>query len=123
MQSNLAGQQSVQATKPVSKATRHQESATRPATQREMSMDLIDLANRRIFGNTHFRPQQREIIQAALQVVYLCTGLGPLNADAACGDCMHLCCTDGYNVLLTIPELPPDITGIDIYKHHIAANG
>ena len=60
-----------------------------------MSMDLIDLANRRIFGNTHFRPQQREIIQAALQVIDLCTALRPLNADNVCGDRMHLYCTDG----------------------------
>jgi len=33
-------------------------------------MDLIDLANMRVFGNRHFRPKQREIIKAALQVTF-----------------------------------------------------
>lgn len=36
-------------------------------------MDLIDLANLKIFGNTHFRPKQKEIIKAALQVGCLVT--------------------------------------------------
>lgn len=42
-------------------------SSSRPATAREAAMDLIDLANLKIFGNRHFRPQQKEIIKAALQ--------------------------------------------------------
>lgn len=43
-------------------------SSSRPATAREAAMDLIDLANLKIFGNRHFRPQQQEIMKAALQV-------------------------------------------------------
>ncbi|KAA6428957.1 MAG: ATP-dependent DNA helicase Q-like 1-like, partial [Trebouxia sp. A1-2] len=46
---------------------RHHSSTSRPATAREAAMDLIDLANLKVFGNRHFRPKQREIIKAALQ--------------------------------------------------------
>lgn len=49
------------------KRQRH-DSATRPATPREMSMDLIDLCNTRVFGNRCFRPEQKNIVRAALQV-------------------------------------------------------
>lgn len=45
----------------------HPTSSSRPATAREAAMDLIDLANVKVFGNRHFRPKQREIIKAALQ--------------------------------------------------------
>ena len=51
-----------------SSVTNHHEGASRPATTREAAMDLIDLANLKVFGNMHFRPKQREIITAALQV-------------------------------------------------------
>ncbi len=34
-------------------------------------MDLLDLANGKVFGNRHFRPKQREIITAALQVILI----------------------------------------------------
>lgn len=49
---------------------RHHSSTSRPATAREAAMDLIDLANLKVFGNRHFRPKQREIIKAALQVMF-----------------------------------------------------
>ena len=45
-------------------------------------MDLIDLANLKVFGNRHFRPQQREVIKAALQVS--CRGGDKPQWDAAC---------------------------------------
>jgi len=48
---------------------KHHTSSSRPATAREAAMDLIDLANKKVFGNRHFRPKQREIIKAALQVM------------------------------------------------------
>lgn len=47
---------------------RHHTSSSRPATAREAAMDLIDLANIKVFGNRHFRPKQRDIIKATLQV-------------------------------------------------------
>ena len=47
---------------------KHYASSSRPATAREAVMDLIELANLKIFGNRHFRPQQKEVIKAALQV-------------------------------------------------------
>mmetsp|Transcript_27595 Transcript_27595/g.65476 ORF Transcript_27595/g.65476 Transcript_27595/m.65476 type:complete len:325 (-) Transcript_27595:63-1037(-) len=37
-----------------------------PCTDDEARMDLIDLVNRKVFGNSSFRPQQRKVIEAAL---------------------------------------------------------
>ena len=42
-------------------------------------MDLIDLANIKVFGNRHFRPKQREIIKATLQVKVALVFLLPVN--------------------------------------------
>lgn len=53
---------------PPASMPKHHVSSSRPATAREAAMDLIDLANLKVFGNRHFRPQQREVIKAALQV-------------------------------------------------------
>ena len=49
---------------------KHHTTSSRPTTAREAAMDLIDLANMKVFGNRHFRPKQREIIKAALQVTF-----------------------------------------------------
>ena len=49
---------------------KHHTTSSRPTTAREAAMDLIDLANMKVFGNRHFRPKQREIIKAALQVAF-----------------------------------------------------
>lgn len=53
---------------PPASMPKHRVSSSRPATAREAAMDLIDLANLKVFGNKHFRPQQKEVIKAALQV-------------------------------------------------------
>ena len=39
---------------------------THPATQAMRRMSAMDLANKFVFGNNDFRPQQREVIGAAL---------------------------------------------------------
>lgn len=59
----------------------HPTSSSRPATAREAAMDLIDLANVKVFGNRHFRPKQREIIKAALQVT---CAFQPASPTCAC---------------------------------------
>ena len=69
------GQASVQ--QPVT-VPRHHTSSSRPATSREAAMDLIDLANIKVFGNKHFRPKQREIIKATLQVIVALVFLLPI---------------------------------------------
>lgn len=66
-------------------------SSSRPATAREAAMDLIDLANLKIFGNRHFRPQQKEIIKAALQVGCL----GPTHLSVLCSRLCCICTTWG----------------------------
>ena len=38
-----------------------------PAQPEERSLSELDFANRRVFGNAAFRPQQREVIEAVLQ--------------------------------------------------------
>lgn len=38
-----------------------------PAGPEERSLSELDYANRRVFGNAAFRPQQREVIEAVLQ--------------------------------------------------------
>lgn len=37
-----------------------------PMTREEEDMDLLDFVNTRVFGNPCFRPQQREVIKAAM---------------------------------------------------------
>jgi len=39
-----------------------------PMLDAERGMPELDFANLRVFGNTAFRPQQREVIQAVMQV-------------------------------------------------------
>jgi len=39
-----------------------------PPTAAEARMDLLDFANLRIFGNATFRPQQKRVVEAVLQV-------------------------------------------------------
>ncbi|KAI3425882.1 hypothetical protein D9Q98_007855 [Chlorella vulgaris] len=40
--------------------------AMRPAAAEEQQLDLLDFANLKVFGNAAFRPQQRQIVEAAL---------------------------------------------------------
>lgn len=42
------------------------ESANRSATEEEKGLDIIDFANRLVFGNATFRPRQRDVVQTAL---------------------------------------------------------
>ena len=39
----------------------------RPGTAEEAQLDLLDYANRLVFGNGAFRPQQREVVEAAMR--------------------------------------------------------
>lgn len=41
-----------------------------PQTEEEAQMDLVDFVNRKVFGNTAFREQQRRVIEAVLQAGY-----------------------------------------------------
>ena len=63
---------------------KHHTSSSRPANAREADMDLIDFANMRVFGNRHFRPKQREIIKAALQVTFAFQPASPTSEHYAC---------------------------------------
>ena len=44
-----------------------------PPTAAESSMDVLDFANLKIFGNHSFRPEQRRVVEAVLRV-WMCCG-------------------------------------------------
>lgn len=66
-----------------------------PQTAEDAALDTLDFVNLRVFGNTAFRQQQREVIEAVLKVwawrctlilcpVFACVVLMAMHATLAC---------------------------------------